>query len=101
MIRVDTSDGVCVRVAGEIDLASAAVLATQLKSAIADRDGEIVVNLADVTFIDASGIRALLAASQSAAGRLRLGMLHPAVRKVFELTALLDMFHVTDEISPA
>ncbi len=100
VIRVDTSDGVCVRVAGEIDLATAPVLATQLQRSIADGDGVIIVNLGDVTFIDAYGIHALIAAHQAAPGRLRLGMLQPAVRKVFEITALLDVFKVSDEVSP-
>ena len=102
VVRVDTSDGVCVRVAGEIDLATAPVLATQLRSSIADGDGVIIVNLGDVTFIDAYGIHALhRGAPQAAPGRLRLGMLQPAVRKVFEITALLDVFKVSDEVSPS
>ena len=55
--------------------------------------------LGDVTFMDSSGVLALAAALQTAPQRLRLGTVHPAVRRVLDVTALLDVFVSSDEIS--
>jgi stage II sporulation protein AA (anti-sigma F factor antagonist) len=96
--RTDTSDGVCLTATGEIDQASAPILVDQLHSAIDNRDGLIVLDLGDVTFMDSSGVNALVAALHSARSRLRLGTLHPAVRQVLEITALLDVFAFADDL---
>lgn len=97
--RTDTSDGVRLAAAGEIDRASAPILADELHNAIEAGDGLIVVDLGDVTFMDSSGVHALVTARQSAPERLRLGTVHPAVQRVLEITALLDVFVPADEFS--
>jgi len=94
--RTDTSDRVSLRVTGEIDVASLPVLADHLRHAITDCDGLIVIDLGDVTFMGVCGVNALVAAHQKAPARVRLGPLHPAVRRVLELTAQLDIVAVTD-----
>jgi anti-sigma B factor antagonist len=97
--RIDTVDGVQLTAAGEIDLASAPILVTQLDRAIDDGDGLIVIDLGDVTFMDSSGVHALVTAHQAAPDRLRLHTLHPAVRRVLEITAVLDVFALADDVS--
>jgi anti-anti-sigma factor len=97
--RTDTADGVRLTAAGEIDRTSAPILAAQLHNAIDAGDGLIVVDLGDVTFMDSSGIHALVTAHQSAPERLRLGTVHPVVQRVLEIAALLDVFVPTDEYS--
>ena len=42
-----------------------------------------------VSFLDSSGLHALVHARESAGPRLRLGTVNPAVRRVLEMTALL------------
>jgi anti-anti-sigma factor len=97
--RTETFDGVRLTAAGEIDGASAPILAAQLHNAIDAGAGLIVVDLGDVTFMDSSGVHALVTAHQSAPERLRLGTVHPAVQRVLEITALLDVFFPPDEVS--
>jgi anti-sigma B factor antagonist len=96
--RADSADGVYLTAAGEIDQGSAPILVDQLHSAIHNGDGLIVLDLGDVTFIDSSGVNALVAALHSAGSRLRLGTLHPAVRQVLKITALLDVFAFADDL---
>ena len=86
-------------VAGEFDCASAPVVAAHLNKAIAGANGLICIDLGDVTFMDCSGVHALLAARHVAPTRLRLGRLHPAVRRVLELTAALDAFALADQLT--
>jgi anti-anti-sigma factor len=97
--RTDTSNGVRLTAAGEIDRASAPILAAELQEAIDAGADLILVDLGDVTFMDSSGVHALVTAHQTAPDRLRLGTLHPAVQRVLEITALLDVFVPPDELS--
>jgi anti-sigma B factor antagonist len=84
--------GVRLIAAGEIDRASAPALHTTLQRAIASTDGPVVVDLGAVSFIDSSGVNALVVAREAAGSRLRLGATHHAVRRVLEITALLELF---------
>lgn len=85
-----------VRLSGELDMAGCPRLDLILETLAADGAREVVVDLSRLGFIDCSGIRALLAASERArrAGRrlpLVPGM--DGVQRVFALTgteALLD-----------
>ena len=76
---------------GEIDCASAPSFLTGLQNVMADSDGSVVVDLSDVTFIDSSGVSVLVTVQKWANGRLMVGPLHPTVRRVFEMTGLLDV----------
>ena len=55
---------------GELDLATAAVFGEALSECVRDRPRHVVVDLADVPFIDASGLRVIIDARdrQQAAG---------------------------------
>jgi anti-anti-sigma factor len=97
--RTVTVDGVQLTAAGEIDQDSAAILVTQLDRALDDHDGLIVIDLGDVTFMGCAGVNALVTAYRTAPARLRLGTLHPSVRRVLEITALLDVFTLADDPS--
>lgn len=87
----DTAAGHVVKVAGELDLASA----PQLSDALADPGGErtqpVVLDLSAVSFIDSSALRALLLAGRQLAdaGRtLQIGPRSEAVSRVLEVTQL-------------
>ena len=84
---------VIVRVSGEVDLATAGALETGIIDHLDRRDARIVVDVRAVSFIDSSGIGALIAADQ------RARELHASVsfiigdgqtRRVLELTGLID-----------
>jgi anti-anti-sigma factor len=81
--------GVHVDIVGEIDAASSGAFSDELLDAARSGTGPIVVNLGDVSFLDSSGLHALVNARQSAGPRLRLGTVNPAVHRVLEITALL------------
>ena len=66
--HVPSSDGITVKVAGDIDLATADKLAESLEEAVAQAH-EVRVDLADVTFLDSTGIRSLVQAYRSAQTR--------------------------------
>ena len=55
-----------VAVVGELDRATAGKLARALDSAATNRDGRVIVDLTDASFIDSTGIRALIDGSDVA-----------------------------------
>ncbi len=92
-IESSVTDGVHrLRVAGEIDLATAPELARQL-----DRAGAVAaveVDLAEVTFMDGCGLRVLLAARARSNGEGRPGLAlvgaSRPVRRLFDLAGFAD-----------
>jgi stage II sporulation protein AA (anti-sigma F factor antagonist) len=89
--RSDGAEGVRVTAAGEIDVASAPILAAELCAAI-ESGAAVVVDLGDVTFMDSSGLNALVMAHHAAPGRISLGSVHPNVRRVLEIAGVADIF---------
>jgi anti-anti-sigma factor len=90
-ISISQHDGLSiVRMAGELDLASSDRLGELLAEL---SDPTVVVDLAELTFIDSSGIAALVAARdrlQSAGRDLVLTRPQPNVDRVLEMTGLED-----------
>lgn len=85
--RIDA--GLRVAVAGELDLFTVPLLARELDSSRGG-DGAIVVDLAELTFMDGSGLRVFLAAAARAVEQGHAFAIINAsrsVRRVFELTA--------------
>jgi anti-anti-sigma factor len=71
MFSVDSvteGDRLTVRVAGDIDLSTADKLGEALEDAVG-RSREVRVDLAEVTFLDSTGIRALVQGYRAAQGR--------------------------------
>lgn len=98
--EIDTRivDGVCrVSVRGELDLATGPELGRRLGELGTTQSAPIEVDLAEVSFIDARGLRVLIEAHDrsNGPGRTGLSLVRPsrATRRVFELTGttwLLD-----------
>lgn len=83
-------------VAGELDAATAPGLGDLLQPLVGQPNASVVVNLADVTFMDSSGLRALVRAANSArdgGGSLVLARASGAVTRLLEVTGLIDQFH--------
>jgi anti-anti-sigma factor len=76
-------------VRGEIDLVSVPQLEEALRKAETSAAKRVVLDLADVEFMDSSGLHALLRAWQrfeQNRGRLVLSRVSPQVRRLLELT---------------
>jgi anti-sigma B factor antagonist len=83
---------------GEIDLHVSPRVERALASIIKGRPNHVVVDLSGVTFIDSSGLAALVHAKQSIegyGGKLALSGINDCVRPIFEM-ARLDQFFVID-----
>jgi anti-anti-sigma factor len=81
---------------GEIDISTVDDLRRRLRDAIeAAGEREVVVDLGDVSFIDSSGLEALVLGMQRLAPR-RLTLRRPsaAVHRLLEVTGTLDQFVV-------
>ena len=87
-----------VTVRGEVDLATAPELEVLVGSALDDAPDGVVLDLAQLTFIDSSGLRVLVALAKDAESRgtsLALRSLPRHAQRVLELTGLGDWFEVT------
>ena len=80
------SEGSGLRLRGELDIAGADALLEQVES-VAGRNGSpnLYVDLAELTFIDSSGIRALIAASRNIRGKVVLLSPTPSVAKILDI----------------
>jgi anti-anti-sigma factor len=89
---------------GRLD-AQAAPAARQALEALAAAGGRrIVVDLAGVTFLDSSGLGALVAGLKAARARgaeLRLAAPGPQVRELLRLTALERVFPIFESVEAA
>ena len=89
-----TSTETRIRARGEIDMAVADWFAEAITAALANGSPRVIVDLTEVTFLDSSGIRALLTANRVAAERCRsLTVENPApmVHRVLEICGVLDL----------
>ncbi len=82
-----------VRVTGELDLATVPRLQATLDEVLASAPATVLLGLEDVTFLDSTGIRAIVAARKQLAVRgatLVLDGVSGAVQQVLEVSGLLD-----------
>ena len=81
------SDGT-LRLSGEFDMSSVETFRLAVETS-ADPEREIVLDLADLTFLDSSGIRAILTAAQEIGTKgVLLRNPQPNVRRVIELVGI-------------
>jgi anti-anti-sigma factor len=85
-----------VTVIGEIDMATASALSDRLLDVLQEQTPAVLdVDLAGVTFLDCTGISAIVAVRKAAvrAGRgMRISNPQPVVRRVLDVTGLLGVF---------
>ena len=74
------------RLSGELDMATAETLRDALQPVV-QADGRLVLDVGEVTFIDSSGLRALLELSQqmNGAAPLVLSQVSSSVRRLFDI----------------
>lgn len=94
-VTVDVAPDGSLVVHGDIDMAGGPVL----EAALLEREGDqpLVIDLADVFFIDSSGLRSLLGASRRAHDRdstVVLRSVGPEVARLLEITGTTGQFHI-------
>lgn len=100
----EVGDVVILDIKGEIDLYNTPELRQAIENQISRGKNKIIINLADVSYIDSSGIGALISAASTLKkynGSLKITNLYGAVRKVFELTKLTSFFEVYRDVRDA
>jgi anti-anti-sigma factor len=96
-LRVDVDPSGVLMVHGDIDVAGGPMLETYVLRL--ENGDPIVMDLADVDFIDSSGLRTLLSASRRAELRgteVRLRNVGPAVRRMLDITGTSDHFQLQE-----
>ncbi len=91
--------GVVIHVSGDVDLYSSPKLRDAIQDGIKKRRSPIVVDLAEVTYIDSSGVATLvegLQLSKEYKGKFRLIGLNERVAEVFQLARLYQVFEVRE-----
>ncbi|WP_435741367.1 STAS domain-containing protein [Nocardioides sp. SYSU DS0663] len=108
MIEIDVRtrpDGVGVVVPrGRLNMVSARQLKELLSDLVGQGTTRIVVDMAETTFLDSSGLGALiggLKSARQAGGDLRIARPTPAVQTVFELTNLDRVLRARDGVDTA
>ncbi|SRR6266568_158172 len=97
--RLDSGVAV-VRVSGEVDVATCGLLRDGLLRVVTDEDYRgVVVNLADVNFIDSTGIGILVGVwhrARASDGSLALAMPSRQVQSILDTTGLAKVFPIFD-----
>jgi anti-sigma B factor antagonist len=97
--RRDSGDIVILDVNGEIDLYNAPEIKDTINKLIEEKKYNVVINLDKVSYIDSSGIGALISSLSNLKkyqGGLKICNVSGSVRKVFELTKLTSFFEIYD-----
>src|SRR3954466_10315914 len=90
------------RLCGELDLSVSGGVADELREAREDAAGGLVIDLAEVTFIDSSGLRALLLAASNGHPDLPpvvLATPSTAVSEIFALTGVDRLLNLVDDVA--
>lgn len=89
---------------GRLDVLSAEAFKARIRESVETGATRVVVDLADVPFVDSSGLGALIAGLRTATrfgGDVRLARPQPEVRDVLELTRLTRLFELFDSVDAA
>jgi anti-sigma B factor antagonist len=96
-------DVAVVSAAGEIDVFTAPTLDQALAAQLADGRSRLVVDLAEVSFLDSTGLGVLVKAlkgAREAGGSLHLVVTSERIRKIFDITGLdasMPLFDTVDD----
>jgi anti-sigma B factor antagonist len=102
LLRVDIenrADHAVVTAAGEIDAATADTVATAVAGALADGCKRVLLDFAQVTFIDSTGLGVLVKSHRAAvAADAFFAVVHPTptTRKLIRVLGLDQLLHVYD-----
>ncbi len=83
-----------VAMAGELDAATTSVLAERIAALRASGANGLIVDATDVSFLDSSGLRTLVAARgeiEDAGGTFLIDGMSPAVERVLDICGMLEL----------
>lgn len=89
---------------GEIDLHVSPNVAASLGMMIQKKPGQLIVDLSRVTYIDSSGLAALIEAMQNVqeyGGKFALAGLQETIRTIFEIARLDQVFRIYPDVEAA
>jgi len=95
----EKNDIIILDITGEIDLYNAPEIKDIINTLIEKQKYNVIINLEKVTYIDSSGIGALISSLSNLKkyqGGLKIINVFASVRKVFELTKLTSFFEIFD-----
>lgn len=93
-----------VTVGGEVDLDTASQLSDHALAAVRDVSPHVLLDLAQVTFMDSTGLKVLLSIhqrSELAGGSFAVAGASRSVRKILSLTGLDQTFTIYDSVAEA
>ena len=86
--------------AGELDLVSAPQLESELMAVESPEAGEVLIDLAEIEFVDSTGLRVLLGAAKHADAtghKLLVRHVGGQARRLFEIAGVMDQFSFEDD----
>lgn len=102
-VKVEGPDAV-LDVEGEIDMSTTPILRTCLDRCAADAGGAVVLDLTKVTFLDSSGVSAILHAHRALTGAARPFVVRnpcSSVRRVLEITGVVGTVSIEGTDGPS
>lgn len=96
-----TNGTVVVAATGEVDLHTSSQLGRALEELAAEGVRRVVVDLSDVTFVDSTGLHALLCGARQLErenGELIVVVPDPKVRRVFEITGFDRLISIVSSL---
>ena len=100
-IRLENKNNLTVcHIDGEIDINSSPGIKKAFDKLIAKKEPKVVVNFSKVSYVDSSGLAALVEVLKNMrqyGGRLRLTNLSPKIKSLFEITKLEKLFDIVAE----
>lgn len=100
-LDVEMQGGVCViRILGEVDICTAPELDARLRRVVAGGNMEVAVDLANCSYFDSEGIKALIRAEESMpeGGRITICGARGTVLRVFEISGLCRLFRMVPSV---
>jgi len=82
---------------GRLDISQADEVEVKLSKELQTGEGDIIINLQDISYISSSGIRVFVGTvreMERQGRKLKLCAITPPVKKVFDVVELLDLFEV-------
>lgn len=104
LARMEYGGHPVVFVYGEIDVLTAPRLHETLQEVIAESPSTLLIDMANVTFIDSTGLGTLVVAHrhlEERGGKLRLVSVPPAVSQVLDVTGLTGRFEAYPDMDAA
>lgn len=103
IVALRSGQAAVVRVRGELDLSTAPLLDKQLVRLADEGVQDVTIDLADLDFIDSSGLSALVAGLKrlrEQGGDLELRSLKPRMLRMLEITGVTSVFRLVGDSGP-